>query len=120
MNRLLVCVLPALLLAGVASVAFGQKGELRVEIHQPAKPSAKTATAARAASVARRVRRCLRTRATTVPVVRVSASSPGVWKRSAGSFAIARSTTRSTNSGMSGSVVRRLGTSSAACFASSD
>ncbi len=36
MNRLLVCVLPALLLAGVASVAFGQKGELRVEIHQPA------------------------------------------------------------------------------------
>jgi Mg-chelatase subunit ChlD len=36
MKRLLVCVLPALLLAGAASVAFGQRGELRVEIHQPA------------------------------------------------------------------------------------
>jgi Mg-chelatase subunit ChlD len=35
MKRLLVRVLPALLLAGVASVAFAQRGELRVEIHKP-------------------------------------------------------------------------------------
>ena len=36
MNRLLVCVLPALLLAEVASVAFAQTGDLQVEIQKPA------------------------------------------------------------------------------------
>lgn len=50
---------------------------------------------------------------------RASANSVAGAKRSAGSLDSARSTARSTETGISGSLVRMLGTVSAACFARS-